>query len=320
MFKKVLIANRGEIALRVIRACREMGIAFGRRALDRRRRRAARPVRRREGVHRAAAGAPELPDHPGHHQRRRGHRRRRRPPGLRLSRRERPLRRGGASAAACTGSARSPRSCASWATRSRRARRWRRPACPSCPAPASSRPIAEAEEAVERIGLPVIIKASAGGGGRGMKIVEDRDRLGAQLAAARSEAQAGFGNPDVYLERYIGRPRHVEVQVLGDGTARDRARRARVLDPAPPPEAGRGGAVGGAGRRAARRAAGRRAQGDPGHRLQDRRHAGVPARRGQELLLHGDEHAHPGRAHRHRGGVRRRSGARADAPGGRASR
>jgi acetyl-CoA carboxylase biotin carboxylase subunit len=75
----------------------------------------------------------------------------------------------------------------------------------------------EAEEAVERIGLPVIIKATAGGGGRGMKIVESRARLSAQLSAARSEAQAGFGNPGVYLERFIGRPRHVEVQVLGDG-------------------------------------------------------------------------------------------------------
>jgi acetyl-CoA carboxylase biotin carboxylase subunit len=75
----------------------------------------------------------------------------------------------------------------------------------------------QAEEAVERIGFPIIIKASAGGGGRGMKIVESRERLSAQLSAARSEAQAGFGNPAVYLERYIGRPRHVEVQVLGDG-------------------------------------------------------------------------------------------------------
>src|SRR6266540_2017156 len=75
----------------------------------------------------------------------------------------------------------------------------------------------QAEEAVERIGLPVIIKATAGGGGRGMKIVENKSRLSAQLAAARSEAQAGFGNPAVYLERFISRPRHVEVQVLGDG-------------------------------------------------------------------------------------------------------
>jgi acetyl-CoA carboxylase biotin carboxylase subunit len=77
----------------------------------------------------------------------------------------------------------------------------------------------DAEEAVERIGFPIIIKAAGGGGGRGMKIVEDRARLGAQLSAARSEAQAGFSNPDVYLERYVARPRHIEVQVLGDGTS-----------------------------------------------------------------------------------------------------
>jgi acetyl-CoA carboxylase, biotin carboxylase subunit len=75
----------------------------------------------------------------------------------------------------------------------------------------------DALEAIERIGLPVIIKAAGGGGGRGMKIVEDRARLGAQLQAARAEARAGFSNPTVYIERYIGRPRHIEVQVLGDG-------------------------------------------------------------------------------------------------------
>jgi acetyl-CoA carboxylase biotin carboxylase subunit len=75
----------------------------------------------------------------------------------------------------------------------------------------------EALAAVERIGFPIIIKAAGGGGGRGMKIVEDKSRLLAQLQAARSEAQAGFANPTVYIERYIGRPRHIEVQVLGDG-------------------------------------------------------------------------------------------------------
>jgi acetyl-CoA carboxylase biotin carboxylase subunit len=76
---------------------------------------------------------------------------------------------------------------------------------------------AEALQAIERIGLPVIIKAAGGGGGRGMKIVEDRTRLFAQLQAARAEARAGFANPTVYIERYIARPRHIEVQVLGDG-------------------------------------------------------------------------------------------------------
>ena len=73
-----------------------------------------------------------------------------------------------------------------------------------------------AEEAVDRIGLPIIIKASAGGGGRGMKIVKDRDSVGAQLELARSEALAGFGSSDVYLERYVEAPRHIEVQIVAD--------------------------------------------------------------------------------------------------------
>ncbi len=75
----------------------------------------------------------------------------------------------------------------------------------------------EALSAVERIGLPVIIKATAGGGGRGMKIVVDRERVLAQLQTARSEALAGFGNPGVFIERYVDAPRHIEVQVIGDG-------------------------------------------------------------------------------------------------------
>jgi acetyl-CoA carboxylase biotin carboxylase subunit len=75
----------------------------------------------------------------------------------------------------------------------------------------------QAIAAVEEIGLPVIIKASAGGGGRGMKIVKDKERLLAQLEVARGEALAGFGSSDVYLERYVEAPRHIEVQVIGDG-------------------------------------------------------------------------------------------------------
>jgi acetyl-CoA carboxylase biotin carboxylase subunit len=68
----------------------------------------------------------------------------------------------------------------------------------------------------ERVGFPLILKAAAGGGGRGMKIVEDRAKLVQSWQAARTEARAGFGNPDVYLERYVRRPRHIEVQVVAD--------------------------------------------------------------------------------------------------------
>src|SRR5450432_2082761 len=169
VFKKVLIANRGEIALRVIRACREMGI-------------------RSVAVH-STADADAL--------------------HVRF-----------ADEKVCIGP---PQARASYL---------------SIPAIISAAEITRADavhpgygflsenahfaEVVKKcgfqwIGLPVIIKASAGGGGRGMKVVESKARLSAQLNAARSEAQAGFDNPAVYLERFIARPRHVEVQVLGDG-------------------------------------------------------------------------------------------------------
>lgn len=75
----------------------------------------------------------------------------------------------------------------------------------------------EAFAAAEQIGLPVIIKATAGGGGRGMKIVYDKTRLREQLHTARAEALAGFGNSGVFLERFVETPRHIEVQVIGDG-------------------------------------------------------------------------------------------------------
>lgn len=74
----------------------------------------------------------------------------------------------------------------------------------------------EAVKIAKKIGFPVIIKATAGGGGRGMKIVHSQATLANAYATAKAEAQAGFGNPDVYIEKYCEQPRHVEIQVLAD--------------------------------------------------------------------------------------------------------
>ena len=75
----------------------------------------------------------------------------------------------------------------------------------------------EALEVAEDVGFPMLVKAAAGGGGRGMKIAKDRDELPSAFSMARSEAKAAFGNDAVYLERYLGGPRHIEVQILADG-------------------------------------------------------------------------------------------------------
>ncbi|MGH7049049.1 MAG: biotin carboxylase N-terminal domain-containing protein, partial [Acetobacteraceae bacterium] len=69
----------------------------------------------------------------------------------------------------------------------------------------------------EEIGFPLMIKAAAGGGGRGIRIAETAEKLPALIAEARSEAKAAFGDDAIYLERFLPRARHVEVQVLGDG-------------------------------------------------------------------------------------------------------
>jgi acetyl-CoA carboxylase, biotin carboxylase subunit len=75
---------------------------------------------------------------------------------------------------------------------------------------------ADAVKQAKRIGFPVILKASGGGGGRGMRIVRDPGELSRAFEAATAEAMAGFANPDVYLERYVETPRHIEFQVLAD--------------------------------------------------------------------------------------------------------
>ena len=85
--------------------------------------------------------------------------------------------------------------------------------------PGSDGIVQSADEALEwakSIGFPVIVKASAGGGGRGMRIIRSADELPNQFHAAQSEAAGAFGNGDLYMEKYIERPRHIEFQVLAD--------------------------------------------------------------------------------------------------------
>ncbi|MBW2657614.1 MAG: acetyl-CoA carboxylase biotin carboxylase subunit [Deltaproteobacteria bacterium] len=74
----------------------------------------------------------------------------------------------------------------------------------------------QAFEIAETVGYPVILKASGGGGGRGMRIAHGREELSEAIAVASGEARAAFGNPDLYLEKYIEKPRHIEIQILAD--------------------------------------------------------------------------------------------------------
>jgi acetyl-CoA carboxylase biotin carboxylase subunit len=75
----------------------------------------------------------------------------------------------------------------------------------------------EALSVARKIGFPVLVKAAAGGGGRGMKVAAEEDALQTALGRARAEAKAAFGDDAVYLEKFLAHPRHIEVQVLGDG-------------------------------------------------------------------------------------------------------
>ena len=80
--------------------------------------------------------------------------------------------------------------------------------------------VGDAKRIAKDIGYPVIIKATAGGGGRGMKVARSEADLEVAMNTAQSEAKAAFGNGDVYIEKYLEKPRHIEIQVLGDGQGR----------------------------------------------------------------------------------------------------
>jgi acetyl-CoA carboxylase, biotin carboxylase subunit len=117
------------------------------------------------------------------------------------------------------------------------------PLVPGSPGPLTS--VAEAKKLADEIGYPVLIKAASGGGGRGMKVVPEEDQLESLMSQAASEARSAFGDDTVYMEKYLGNPRHIEFQVFGDGKGgaihlgeRDcslQRRHQKVLEEAPSP-------------------------------------------------------------------------------------
>ncbi len=216
MFKRILVANRGEVALRVIRAAREMGVetvaVFS--EIDRE----SLPVRVAD--HRVCIGpAPSaqsylsMPNiisaalttgaeaiHPGY--------------GF--------LAENAAFARACEDSGITfigPSPSAIERMGDKAVARATAAGAGVPTVPGSDGTVETAHEALafaEQVGFPVLIKASAGGGGKGMRVARSAAELEANLTAAKTEAAAAFGNDEVYLEKYLARPRHVEIQVLAD--------------------------------------------------------------------------------------------------------
>ena len=141
---------------------------------------------------------------------------------------------------------------------------------------------AEAERVAGEIGYPVLVKAAAGGGGKGMRVVERPEDFAGLFERARSEAQSAFGDGRVYVERYLTGPRHIEIQVLADQhggvvhlferECSIQRRHQKVVEEAPErgPHA-----------RAARGDGRRRRRGRAGLRLRRRGHGRVPAGRGR---------------------------------------
>src|SRR6516164_4564662 len=215
MFKRILIANRGEIAVRIIRACREMGIEsvavfsdVDRRALHVRKADHAYPIgpatasesylnidKILEVARRSGAEA----IHPGY--------------GF-LSENAR-------FATACRDAGikfigPTPESMEMMGSKTRARQNMKRAGVPLVPGSERGLDFNACARMAEEIGYPVMLKAAAGGGGKGMRMVASPQGLQSAYDAARSEAQRSFGDNEVYIEKFIVNPRHIEMQVFGD--------------------------------------------------------------------------------------------------------
>ena len=216
MFEALLIANRGEIAVRIIRACRELGVRSiavfseaDRRAPHVLEADEAYPIGaaastesylRADRILEVAKRADAQAIHPGY--------------GF-LSEQAAFARAVADAGFVFVGP--SIEAMATMGNKTEARRRMREigvPVVPGAAEPATSAEVAEAM--AEDVGYPVLLKAEAGGGGKGMRVVEAPAELAKSFAAAQREAQAAFGDGTVYLERFLERPRHIEVQVLGD--------------------------------------------------------------------------------------------------------
>ena len=216
MFKKILIANRGEIAIRVLRACRELGVKtvavhsdVDSRALHVRFADEAVCIGPAPAIKSylnmpAIISAAEITAadaiHPGY--------------GF-LSENAEFAR----ICAKCgiTFIGPTPDAMGAWGDKLTARKNAQRFGLPLLPGSATLESAEHATIEAKRIGYPVIVKASGGGGGRGMRIVRSEADMPDAFASARREAETGFKNPDVYCEKFVERPRHIEFQAFGDG-------------------------------------------------------------------------------------------------------
>ena len=216
MFRRVLIANRGEIAIRVLRACREldiMGVAVfseaDRASLHVRLADEAYPIgpapsgesylridKLMDVARRARCDAL----HPGY--------------GFLAENPELPRACASAGITFIGPSAEAMQKLGSKTDARRLAQSARVPTVPGAVEPLER--VAQARDLARALGYPVLLKAVAGGGGKGMRLVESEEALPSAWRDAASEAQNAFGDPRLYLEKYLERPRHIEIQVLGD--------------------------------------------------------------------------------------------------------